>query len=119
MFYPFRAPTGTTLSDPCQSLGAIEKVSFMNSKYKLKGTGDVKRCMTNLTPLLNQTRHCSTKPCSLDGVYQPAISSAIDFYGISEYFYSTNDVLGIKGHYNYEEVLKLAQVSNSSWIKTT
>ena len=99
------------MKDNCQPLNAKDEYILKDKKYILEGTGNVTACMSDLRPLLNQSRHCSVKPCSLDGVYQPSVSSKAHFYGISEYWYSTYDVLNLQGTYTYSDVHKQSQVS--------
>ncbi|XP_067940553.1 ectonucleoside triphosphate diphosphohydrolase 7-like isoform X2 [Watersipora subatra] len=99
----------TRVKDNCLALDSTEHVEHEGKQYTLEGTGNVTACMLDIRYLLNQTEKCSIKPCSLNGVYQPSISSSANFYGISEYWYSTYDVLGLQGQYESQKLLTEAQ----------
>ncbi|XP_059163251.1 ectonucleoside triphosphate diphosphohydrolase 4-like isoform X2 [Physella acuta] len=69
--------------------------------YQFIGTGDYEACNAALVPLMNLTVPCTKEPCSLNGVHQPHIDTSKSFYGFSEFWYCTEDVLRIGGQYDY------------------
>ncbi|KAL7884175.1 hypothetical protein AOLI_G00069450 [Acnodon oligacanthus] len=84
--------------DPCMPTDLVDEVGLPGQKLHLRGTGDFDRCRLLLQPFLNRTNETST---SLNGVYQPPIDfSNSQFYGFSEFYYCTEDVLRMGGDYN-------------------
>lgn len=79
--------------------------------YQFLGTGDYDACNTALVPLMNITVPCIKEPCSLNGVHQPHIDTSKSFYGFSEFWYCTEDVLRIGGPYDYTKFHQDAKVS--------
>ena len=87
--------------DPCLPTDIRIKGTHNGTKYHLKGIGDFNTCRNRLLPLLNASVPCQNKPCSFNGVHQPPILfNKTVFYGFSEFWYSVNDVLRLKGVYN-------------------
>lgn len=75
----------------------------------LRGTGDFDRCRETLQPFMNKTNETQT---SLNGVYQPPIQfQNSEFYGFSEFYYCTEDVLRMGGDYNAAAFTKAAKVT--------
>ncbi|CAL8342812.1 unnamed protein product [Lota lota] len=86
------------LLDPCLPADLEDRAGPPGGPLHLRGTGDFDRCRLLLRPFLNRTGEAQT---SLSGVYQPAIDYAnSQFYGFSEFFYCTEDVLRMGGDYN-------------------
>uniref|UniRef100_A0AAR2KUG5 nucleoside-triphosphate phosphatase n=1 Tax=Pygocentrus nattereri TaxID=42514 RepID=A0AAR2KUG5_PYGNA len=84
--------------DPCMPTDFEDEVGLPGQKLHLRGSGDFDRCRLLLQPFLNRTNETST---SLNGVYQPPIDfSNSQFYGFSEFYYCTEDVLRMGGDYN-------------------
>ena len=81
--------------------------------YDLKGTGRFRECQADIIQLLNSSIPCKRKPCSLNGVHQPAIDfKNAEFYGFAEFWYSTQDVLRLGGHYEGDKMDQMAVVSS-------
>uniref|UniRef100_A0A671TCX8 nucleoside-triphosphate phosphatase n=1 Tax=Sinocyclocheilus anshuiensis TaxID=1608454 RepID=A0A671TCX8_9TELE len=81
--------------DPCLPADLQDEVGPQEQRVHLRGTGDFDRCRLLLQPFLNRTNDTST---SLNRVYQPPIDfTNSQFYGFSEFYYCTEDVL-IKAH---------------------
>lgn len=75
----------------------------------LRGTGDFDLCRETLQPFMNKTNETQT---SLNGVYQPPIHfQNSEFYGFSEFYYCTEDVLRMGGDYNAAAFTKAAKVT--------
>jgi len=105
------------IKDPCLPLNLYKTVSLLENNggninvtaqlqrlnsYARKGVGNFDQCQLSLKELLNLPKACLQSPCSFDGVYQPLINfSSMEFYGFSEYWYTTNDVLDVSGPYSY------------------
>nr|RLV63052.1 hypothetical protein DV515_00018668 [Chloebia gouldiae] len=70
----------------------------------LRGTGDFQLCRERLRPLLNRTN--GTRG-SLNGL------QSSEFYGFSEFYYCTEDVLRMGGDYSAARFARAAQVRNA------
>ncbi|XP_056889590.1 ectonucleoside triphosphate diphosphohydrolase 4 isoform X2 [Takifugu flavidus] len=104
----------TPVLDPCLPTDLQDEVG--PSRLHLRGTGDFDRCRQILQPFLNRTNDTLT---SLSGVYQPAIDyNRSQFYGFSEFYYCTEDVLRIGGTYNATEYARAAKDYCSTQWKT-
>lgn len=89
------------VDDPClpKSLLLSEP---RHSGYTLRGTGDFAACVRKTAPLLNKEVQCLDFPCLFNGVHVPAIDFSVNhFIGISEYWYSTQDVWSMGQVYDY------------------
>ncbi|KAE8213095.1 hypothetical protein CF327_g3349 [Tilletia walkeri] len=106
--------TSLNLADPCLPPGlvtdgpshpekGIQKSSFT-------GTGSFSTCMTDMSPLLHKGEACSRPPCLFAGVHVPKIDFSVNhFIGVSEYWYSSNDVFGLGGVYDFPKFQKAAE----------
>lgn len=84
--------------EPCLPADLQDEVGPQDQRVHLRGTGDFDRCHLLLQPFLNRTNDTNT---SLNGVYQPPIDfTNSQFYGFSEFYYCTEDVLRMGGDYN-------------------
>ncbi|XP_030638138.1 ectonucleoside triphosphate diphosphohydrolase 4 isoform X2 [Chanos chanos] len=84
--------------DPCLPADLQDEVGPPGQRLHLRGTGDFDRCRLLLQPFLDRTNETNT---SLSGVYQPPIDyHNSQFYGFSEFYYCTEDVLRMGGDYN-------------------
>lgn len=99
------APRGhkTPVWDPCMPAGAVlEKVAVGRKSYTVKGTGDYEACQREIYPLLMKHLPCSDTPCLFNGVHLPKMDFEKDrFVGVSEYWYTANDVFHSGGEYNF------------------
>uniref|UniRef100_A0A8C1SYL3 nucleoside-triphosphate phosphatase n=1 Tax=Cyprinus carpio TaxID=7962 RepID=A0A8C1SYL3_CYPCA len=90
--------TDSPILDPCLPADLQDEVGPQDQRVHLRGTGDFDRCRQLLQPFLNRTNDTNT---SLNGVYQPPIDfTNSQFYGFSEFYYCTEDVLRMGGDYN-------------------
>lgn len=75
----------------------------------MRGRGDWQACAKLLQPLLGGA---NSSQDSLTGAYKAPIDfSNSEFYGFSEFFYCTEDVLRLGGYYNAPTFTAAAQVS--------
>ncbi|XP_054030785.1 ectonucleoside triphosphate diphosphohydrolase 4 [Dryobates pubescens] len=93
--------------DPCLPLDAEDEIQQSGQVLHLRGTGDFQLCRELLQPFMNKTNETQT---SLNGVYQPAVPfHNSEFYGFSEFYYCTEDVLRMGGDYNAAKFTKAAK----------
>ncbi|KAM0788067.1 hypothetical protein ACM66B_001238 [Microbotryomycetes sp. NB124-2] len=100
----------TVLSDPCLPRDLTMSSGDTHPGYMLKGTGDFNECVRQTGPLLNKEVECLDDPCLFNGVHVPPIDFQVNhFIGISEYWYSTQDVWSSSGGvYDFVEFEKNA-----------
>ncbi|XP_068518404.1 ectonucleoside triphosphate diphosphohydrolase 4 isoform X2 [Anas acuta] len=93
--------------DPCLPLDAQDEIHQNGQTMYLRGTGDFNLCREIIQPFMNKTNETQT---SLNGVYQPAVHfQNSEFYGFSEFYYCTEDVLRMGGDYNAAKFTKAAK----------
>ncbi|KAJ8285913.1 hypothetical protein GJAV_G00032410 [Gymnothorax javanicus] len=93
--------------DPCLPLDLQDEVGPPGQRVHLRGTGDFNLCRQLLQPFLNRTNETDS---SLNGVYQPPIDYRnSQFYGFSEFYYCTEDVLRMGGDYNSTKYSRAAR----------
>uniref|UniRef100_I3MFI2 nucleoside-triphosphate phosphatase n=1 Tax=Ictidomys tridecemlineatus TaxID=43179 RepID=I3MFI2_ICTTR len=93
--------------DPCLPVGLTDVVERNNQVLHIRGKGDWATCGAMLSPLLARS---NTSKASLNGIYQSPIDfNNSEFYGFSEFFYCTEDVLRIGGRYHGPTFAKAAQ----------
>lgn len=93
------------LDDPCLPLNLnVTDATSTSVSLSLHGTGNFEQCIEYTEPLLNKDADCPTKPCLFNGVHTPNIDWSVNkFVGISEYWYSSHDILGLGGVYDFME----------------
>ncbi|NXB67309.1 ENTP4 diphosphohydrolase, partial [Struthidea cinerea] len=93
--------------DPCLPLDARDELRQRGLTFHLRGTGDFRLCRELLRPLLNRSEGARS---SLNGVFQPPVRfQESEFYGFSEFYYCTEDVLRMGGDYSAARFTKAAQ----------
>ncbi|KAL1924035.1 uncharacterized protein VTP21DRAFT_7070 [Calcarisporiella thermophila] len=109
-----------SLEDPCLPSDLILEDTHTSVPVKLHGTGQFSECLKNVFPLLNKTTECVTKPCLFNGVHTPRIDFSVNhFVGISEYWYSSHDILGLGGVYDFVEYeRKATEYCSTPWNRT-
>lgn len=96
--------------DPCLPVGLTDVVERNSQVLHVRGKGDWTTCRAMLSPLLARS---NTSQASLNGIYQSPIDfNNSEFYGFSEFFYCTEDVLRIGGRYHGPTFAKAAQVTH-------
>ncbi|XP_077571900.1 ectonucleoside triphosphate diphosphohydrolase 4 isoform X1 [Stigmatopora nigra] len=104
------------LPDPCLPKDLQEEAGSPERKLHLLGTGDFEQCRRALGPFLNLTDEPQT---SLSGIFQPAIDYRnSQFYGFSEFYYCTEDVLRMGGDYNASRYAQAAKAYCATHWKT-
>ncbi|CAG5105520.1 Oidioi.mRNA.OKI2018_I69.chr1.g2197.t1.cds [Oikopleura dioica] len=75
-------------SDPCFPANFVGDVHDRS----ISGTGDYQSCYSSLKPLLEKSScPADDETCSLAGSYQPSLSSVGEFFGFSEFYYTTSE----------------------------
>lgn len=99
--------------DPCLPAGLSDTVVRDNRTLYLRGQGNWTRCQEAVRPFLGL--HNGTM--SPGGVYQAPINfSNSEFYGFSEFFYCTEDVLRLGGQYDSEKYSRAAmEYCSTKW----
>lgn len=91
------------LVDPCSPVGMKTDVEYNNKIFTVTGSGEYEGCLKTIYPLLLKHLPCSDEPCLFNGVHAPAMDFSLEkFVGVSEYWYTANDVFKLTGEYNYE-----------------
>lgn len=105
------------INDPCMPKGAELKYNVKEGKYTIKGTGNYEVCLKTIYPLLQKNIPCPEEPCLFNGVHGPKLNFEKDkFVGISEYWYTANDVFQSGGEYNYHSYNeKVKEYCESDW----
>ncbi|XP_054460088.1 ectonucleoside triphosphate diphosphohydrolase 7-like isoform X1 [Anoplopoma fimbria] len=92
--------------DPCLPISLSDSITRDNHTVYLRGLGDWSRCREAVRPFLGL--HNGTM--SPGGVYQAPINfSNSEFYGFSEFFYCTEDVLRLGGQYDSHKYSRAAK----------
>jgi Golgi nucleoside diphosphatase len=72
--------------------------------HTLVGSGNFTKCLEETAPLLNKDLPCTGIPCLFGGKRVPAIDFSVSrFIGVSEYWYSSEQIFGLGGAYNFVE----------------
>ncbi|OWB81396.1 hypothetical protein B5S33_g13 [[Candida] boidinii] len=107
------------LLDPCSPKGMIINYEHDDIKYEITGSGDYKNCLRSIYPLLLKNLPCTSEPCLFNGVHAPKIDFSNDkFVGVSEYWYTANDIFKMGGEYNFLQYEKsLKNFCETDWSK--
>lgn len=90
------------LTDPCLPKGCKTEFEFKDKDFSVIGSGNYEQCTKSIYPLLLKNLPCTEEPCLFNGVHAPQIDFYKDtFVGISEYWYTANDVFKTGGEYNF------------------
>lgn len=93
----------SSLSDPCLPLGAT-------TTPQITGSGSFPTCLHSLSPLLDKSAPCLRPPCLFHGIHVPPIDFSLNhFIGVSEYWFSSHDVFGLGGAYDYVSFQRAAE----------
>uniref|UniRef100_A0A8C5RKA4 Ectonucleoside triphosphate diphosphohydrolase 7 n=1 Tax=Laticauda laticaudata TaxID=8630 RepID=A0A8C5RKA4_LATLA len=93
--------------DPCLPMGLQEVVDKGRQAMHVRGQGDWRSCAEQLRPLLAGDNSSGS---SLSNSYQASIDFAnSEFFGFSEFYYCTDDVLRLGGPYQSSTFTRAAQ----------
>jgi len=96
----------TPISDPCLPFG-LSVPATLSTTPPYIGTGSFTQCLQDLRPLLQHTEPCPTSHCLFGGVSTPHIDFEREdqrgFIGVSEYWYTAQQVLGLGGVWDWGE----------------
>jgi Golgi apyrase len=110
--------TNALPEDPCYPRGRTHEVKINENKTAtFTGQGDLLQCLRAMQPLLRKSEPCKDDPCLFNGIHVPAIDFETDrFVGVSEYWYTANDLFKLGGHYDFEVFSKhVSQYCGSTW----
>lgn len=97
------------LLDPCLNSGLQLSDAAGTHDLALSGTGNFTACLESLHPLLDKEAACTKPPCLFHGVHVPKIDFSVNhFIGVSEYWFSSQDVFGLGGVYDFVDFQKAA-----------
>ncbi|KAG0087133.1 Golgi apyrase [Podila epicladia] len=105
------------IEDPCLPKNLKLSETHTVPHVPLTGAGSFKDCLARVEKLLNKDVECHDEPCLFNGVHTPPIDFNVNtFIGVSEYWYSSHDILGLGGAYDYAAFeRKSAEFCNSEW----
>ncbi|KAF8003023.1 hypothetical protein HF325_002268 [Metschnikowia pulcherrima] len=104
--------------DPCMPAGSVLKKHMYEKKpYTIQGTGNYESCLREIYPLLMKHVPCTDEPCLFNGIHAPKMDFEKDkFVGVSEYWYTANDIFHSGGEYNFHSFNeKVKEFCESSW----
>ncbi|GAC97297.1 hypothetical protein PHSY_004882 [Pseudozyma hubeiensis SY62] len=97
------------LSDPCLPNGLQLAQVEGKPDVSLMGAGNFTACLESMHPLLDKEAVCDKPPCLFHGVHVPKIDFSVNhFIGVSEYWFSSQDVFGLGGVYDFVDFQKAA-----------
>ena len=105
-----------TVTSPCLPPDLTENITLGEDHHvRLKGAGNFHGCKRALLALLNKGK--ASRPC-VDGLCHDTFSVPggveyrhLEFYGLSEFWYSMHDLLMVGGDYKHAEFERAAKVS--------
>ncbi|KAG5418839.1 YND1 [Candida metapsilosis] len=105
------------INDPCLPKGATIDYKLDGKSYKINGVGNYEMCVKSIYPLLMKSIPCEDEPCLFNGVHGPKMDFEKDkFVGISEYWYTANDIFHSGGEYDYKAFnLKVKEFCENNW----
>ncbi|KAG8817251.1 Golgi apyrase, partial [Serendipita sp. 399] len=73
------------------------------------GSGNFTKCLEHTAPLLNKDAPCVDIPCLFGGKRVPTIDFSVSrFIGVSEYWYSSEEIFGLGGAYDFVQYERAA-----------
>lgn len=98
---------GAKIEDACLPAGLVVPSSNKSKHPDFLGSGNFTTCLNSLTPLLTSDKPCPTDHCLFGGMPTPRIDfhrqDQRGFIGISEYWYTAQQVLGLGGVWDWAE----------------
>ncbi|KAG0280029.1 Golgi apyrase [Linnemannia exigua] len=106
----------TPIEDPCLPKRLQLSETHTMPHVPLVGSGSFQECLKKVEVLLNKDKECHDEPCLFNGVHTPPIDFNINtFIGVSEYWYSSHDILGLDYQDQAQERLEM-QCFKSAWM---
>lgn len=105
-------------TDPCFPSGLTHDMKInTNVTMTFEGEGNFTTCLESMQPLLRKDQPCQEDPCLFNGVHAPAVDFGTDkFVGVSEYWYTANDIFKLGGNYDFETFSShVAQYCGMEW----
>ena len=111
-----------SISDPCLPRGLSLPSKDPRDHPGFTGTGSFATCLTELKPLLDSAHPCPAQHCLFGGVPTPHIdferNDQRGFIGISEYWYTAQQVLGLGGIWDWGEWEKgMSGFCRKEWLE--
>jgi Golgi apyrase len=105
------------IEDPCMPKNLQNEYNYKEKNFLLKGLGDFHSCLLKVEPLLNKSASCIEDPCLVNGVHTPPIMlDQQNFVGISELWYTVQEVYGLGGDFDYKKVRdKSVELCSQNW----
>ncbi|GAB1519640.1 Golgi apyrase [Rhizoctonia solani] len=101
--------------DPCLPANLTRREKHLDpvtgsTSRTLLGTGSFNECLAATEPLLNKHAPCpDSRSCLFNGVPAPPIDFSVSrFIGVSEYWYSSENVFGLGGGYDFVQYERAA-----------
>lgn len=111
---------GGSIRAACLPRGATITDYVVDShKYTFSGTGSHDDCLKEIHPLLLKHMPCTDDPCLFNGMHVPKMDFDKDrFVGVSEYWYTANDIFHSGGEYNFRVFSdKTREYCETDWSK--
>lgn len=107
------------ISDPCLPKNCEMTHQYGDEIYDIKGLGNYDLCQKTIYPLLLKNLPCTDFPCLFNGIHVPKLNFAEDrFIGISEYWYTAQDVFNLGGDYNHATFSeKVKEFCEMDWLQ--
>lgn len=107
------------INDPCLPKGAELSYQLEGNDYRVLGIGNYEMCLKTIYPLLLKNIQCKEEPCLFNGIHAPKLNFLKDkFVGVSEYWYTANDIFQSGGEYNFKSFNeKVRGFCESEWAQ--
>lgn len=105
------------VTDPCSPYGMEIEFEYDDKVYSITGSGEYETCIKSIFPLLLKNMKCTKEPCMFNGVHGPKMDWTKEkIVGVSEYWYTANDVFNLGGSYDYQKFeLATKDFCNTNW----
>lgn len=120
----------TTLYDPCLSIDSSETINITRPNdfgqtqllYYLRGSGNFSQCQDRLRQMITgqALSWCNNITCPFTDLQHLTVPfQESEFYGISEFWYTMNDVYQMGGHYSRRKFVEAStKYCSTSWLVT-
>ena len=122
----------TVLFDPCLSIDSSEMVNITRPSqlnngsttflYHLKGSGDFNLCQQKVKQIItvDGLKWCNNGTCPFQDLHKVSVPFVdTEFYGLSEFWYSMNDIFSMGGPYSNSKFNSASsKYCSTSWLVT-